>query len=243
MTELEKIAYAKSFIDKLADGINPLDDSPVPDGDIVNNVRLSRCFFYVSDILRQVIENGGVSAQKVKNQKKLPFALTDEQRSEIRISPRPITVSDIADYLNSLVDTETMTKISSSTITNWLVHLGLLEIVERADGKKSKLPTEEGRGIGIITEDRLGQYGTYRVVLYSPESQQFIYDNIEAALDLKTEQNDPLAEFHSRPWTEEHISTLTKMFQEGRTVSEMAYELKRTNGGIRARLKKLGLAE
>ena len=28
MTELEKIAYAKSFIDKLANGINPLDDMP-----------------------------------------------------------------------------------------------------------------------------------------------------------------------------------------------------------------------
>ena len=46
MTELEKIEYAKSFIDKLANGINPLDDSPIPDNDIANNVRLSRCFFY-----------------------------------------------------------------------------------------------------------------------------------------------------------------------------------------------------
>ena len=29
MTELEKIEYAKSFIDKLANGINPLDDTMV----------------------------------------------------------------------------------------------------------------------------------------------------------------------------------------------------------------------
>ena len=64
MTELEKIAYAKSFIDKLANGINPLDDTPIPDDDIANNVRLSRCFFYVSDILRQVYENGGVTKPK-----------------------------------------------------------------------------------------------------------------------------------------------------------------------------------
>lgn len=28
MTESEKIAYAKSFIDKLANGINPIDDKP-----------------------------------------------------------------------------------------------------------------------------------------------------------------------------------------------------------------------
>ncbi len=51
MTELEKIEYAKSFIDKLANGINPIDDTPVKDDDAINNVRLSRCFFFVSDVL------------------------------------------------------------------------------------------------------------------------------------------------------------------------------------------------
>lgn len=66
MTELEKIAYAKSFIDKLANGINPIDDQPVAEYDVVNNVRLTRCFFYVSDILRQVIENGGTTPPKKK---------------------------------------------------------------------------------------------------------------------------------------------------------------------------------
>ena len=60
MTELEKTAYAKSFIDKLANGINPLDNQPIEETDIVNNVRISRCLFYVSDILRKVIEAGGV---------------------------------------------------------------------------------------------------------------------------------------------------------------------------------------
>ena len=38
MTELEKIAYAKSFIDRLANGFNPLDNSPLAEGDIANNV-------------------------------------------------------------------------------------------------------------------------------------------------------------------------------------------------------------
>ena len=47
MTELEKIERAKMYMDKLANGINPIDDSVVPDEDIVNNVRLSRCFFFV----------------------------------------------------------------------------------------------------------------------------------------------------------------------------------------------------
>ena len=60
MTELEKIAYAQTFIEKLANGINPLDDTPIPEGDIANNVRLSRCFFFVSDVLKKVCDNGGI---------------------------------------------------------------------------------------------------------------------------------------------------------------------------------------
>lgn len=52
MEELEKIEWAKTYMDKLANGINPIDDTIAPDEDIINNVRLSRCFFFVSDVLR-----------------------------------------------------------------------------------------------------------------------------------------------------------------------------------------------
>ena len=38
MTELEKMQRAKMYIDKLANGINPIDDRPAADSDIINNV-------------------------------------------------------------------------------------------------------------------------------------------------------------------------------------------------------------
>lgn len=50
MTEVEKIAYTRMYIEKLANGINPLTDQAVPDTDLINNVRISRCLFYVSDL-------------------------------------------------------------------------------------------------------------------------------------------------------------------------------------------------
>ena len=42
MNELEKNSYVKTFIDKMAEGINPLDDTRIPDGDLINHVRISR---------------------------------------------------------------------------------------------------------------------------------------------------------------------------------------------------------
>ena len=84
MTELEKIAYAKSYIEKLANGINPLTNQEVPDSDIINNVKISRCLFYVSDLLRQVVENKGISQSKNKSSK-VPFQLDYESRENLNI--------------------------------------------------------------------------------------------------------------------------------------------------------------
>lgn len=56
MTEQEKLQRAKYYIDCLANGVNPLDGTAVPEQDVVNHVKVSRCLFYVSDILRKQIE-------------------------------------------------------------------------------------------------------------------------------------------------------------------------------------------
>lgn len=81
MTELEKIEYTKSFIDDLANGINPLDGTPVPDGELLNNVRISRCMFYVSDILRQVVENSEGKNKKRPTEMGESLGISEEKRS------------------------------------------------------------------------------------------------------------------------------------------------------------------
>ena len=47
-TELEIMAHAKTYLDKLAGGINPLSDEPLPETDVVRQERISRCLSYVS---------------------------------------------------------------------------------------------------------------------------------------------------------------------------------------------------
>lgn len=42
MTELETIAHAKSYLEKMANGINPLTGEAVPETDLINQVRISR---------------------------------------------------------------------------------------------------------------------------------------------------------------------------------------------------------
>ena len=192
MTELEKIAYAKSFIDKLANGVNPIDDTVIPDGDVVNNVRLSRCFFYVSDILRQVIANGGVdSAPQVKivekKSKKQPYYLLPEQAKLFEYSNVPITATEIFNRIMVIGPQEGVKKLPKKNLTKWLISLGFLEEV-MVNEARVKRPTESGKEIGILQEERRGQYGNYFVVLYNRDAQQFIIDNIEAMLAFDEEK-------------------------------------------------------
>ena len=180
MTELEKIEYAKGFIDKLAEGINPLDDMPIADGELLNNVRISRCMYFVSDILRLVIENGGIERKKPVRKNRRPFALGKEARSSLAPSDSAVRVSELTQAINSCIDQNTMKGLRSGAISSWLTEIGALEEVELPSGKKSRLPTPQGLSLGILTQERQGQNGTYTAVLYSPRAQQFIFDNIEA---------------------------------------------------------------
>jgi hypothetical protein len=180
MTELEKIAYAKSFIDKLANGINPIDDQPVAEYDVVNNVRLTRCFFYVSDILRQVIQNGGTTPPKKKT--KSLFSITREQLAQYSFSEAPISISEIVKKINALIDTEQMKQLSYKQLTAWLISINALFEQPTLNGKTQKRPTENGRQLGISLDTRNGMNGEYQVVVYNKEAQAFILDNIDAII-------------------------------------------------------------
>ncbi len=180
MTELEKIAYAKSFIDKLANGYNPLDGLPLAEYDVVNNVRLSRCLFYVSDILRQVIENGGIAQPKKKS--KSAFYITQDQLSGYEYLEWPIPISVITKKINALIDTEQMKQLNYKQLTGWLISIGALIEQATPDGKKQKRPTDVGKQLGISVETRNGMHGEYQVVLYNKNAQSFILDNIEAII-------------------------------------------------------------
>ena len=182
MTELEKIEYTKAFVDKLANGVNPMTGDTVPDYELINNVRVSRCLFYVSDLLRQVIENGGI--QRQPKGKKLPFTIAHEDLARFAISALPIPVSEITKRINDLNQNENMMKLKYQSITTFLLQAGFLQETETVDGKTTKRPTPEGNALGITLDERFGQNGPYYVTVYNEQAQQFILDNIDAVIEL-----------------------------------------------------------
>ena len=182
MPEVEKIAYAKSYIEKLANGINPVTNQAIPDADVINNVKISRCLFYVSDLLRQVVENGGIAQPKGKIAKQ-PLHLDYEARRQFRYSESPISISELTKRINALIPVEEMQKLNYKHIRDWLVEADFLAEVTQVSGKITRTPTRVGAALGITMVRRDGQRGAYSVIVYNLEAQKFILDNLDGILE------------------------------------------------------------
>lgn len=123
------------------------------------------------------------------------------------------------------------------------MEIGVLEEQTTPDGKSVKRPTEQGKELGIAAEKRMGVSGEYIVVVYDKGAQQFILDNMEAIVShaCVTKKNTEIYENQGKPWSSVHDESLVDLFHKNVPVSEIAVTLKRSEEGIRARLKKLGI--
>lgn len=241
MTEMEKLERAKMYIEKLAEGINPIDDRPAPEDDIINNVRLSRCFFYVADVLGKVIENGGTQTPAVKHYK--DFYLTDEEKAILIPSKNSVSVTELTNMINEAKPEDFPSKLKVTAIGKWLAEIGMLEIITDEKGKNKKVPTYEGEQAGIIAEQRYNKNGMpYWAVLYGEKAQQFIFDNIDAVIEISNRREKKKKSHDSgKPWTVIQDECLKDLVRNGANVSEIALSLGHSERSVVARMKVLGL--
>ena len=179
MTELETMQRAKMYLDKLAQGIDPITNQEIHDDSVLNNVRLARCFFYVSDVLGKVIDNGGSVGQPVRN---VDFFITPEQLARVQIMDYPVRITELTEALHQAVGDPQMKKPNVKKITDWLMKNGFMTQVTGPDGKAHRVPTDRGLKMGMSTRLRQTCDGEYQAVYYNSDAQQFVLDNLPAML-------------------------------------------------------------
>lgn len=166
-----RLKVAIDWINKLANGMNPIDGKVLPDSDIVNNVHISRCLFYVSSLLESV-------GKKKSSQQKhydLEFQLTTEIASKVYIAERT-GIAMFVKEINKVIP-DNMKPLAASKVTLWLASVGYLVEQQCSDGRKYKAPTELGTSIGITSAWRDGSQGQYLAVSYDANAQHFILEN------------------------------------------------------------------
>lgn len=182
MTELETMQRAKRYIDKLAQGIDPVTDQELTGDTVLNQARLVRCFFYVSDVLQRVIDNGGA----VGNERKIyEFTLSPEQIAAFPYEKKTVRISEFVEMLYRAAQNPQMKKPKTTWITNWLLAKGFLMQEARFDGKLRRVPTKAGQSIGMSRISLPGKYGEYDSVYYDLNAQHFILDNLDSILAEK----------------------------------------------------------
>lgn len=178
MTELETLQRAKMYMDLLSRGIDPISGQVLPEDTALCQPRLERCFAYVSGVLQQVIDAGGVVRQPRTYTQKTPFSITPEQLSRVRVADEPVQISHLISAIQSAVEDPGMSRISPGTITGWLYRQGLMENASGLQGKNQRLPTDAGLRLGIYKQRRASRDGDYYAVYYKPEAQQYILDHL-----------------------------------------------------------------
>lgn len=174
MEEKEKIAIAQDWVRKLANGVNPLNGSALNEDDIVNNVHISRCLFYVADLLGKYTER----RTKVDENRTIPFAA-----SAIAIEKynyvEAVSISAFAREIRNLIPRD-MRAVSIPSMTKWLLQEGLLRESEPDKrGRINKVATEKGKELGIYNEVRENNGGHYLATLYNRDAQKFLLEHIE----------------------------------------------------------------
>ena len=174
MIDMEKLVTAKVWIEKLANGINPLNDELVKDDDLINNVHISRCLFYVAELLGEIKVGTAVERRGRRS-----FFLSSKDAANIHILA-PNGIANFVKLVNGYIPTD-MKPLSAAQVIKWLRNEGLLHEVSKEDGHKTNLPTEKGNSLGINTEVQRNPEGKeYQRVVYSVDAQRFILNNIEA---------------------------------------------------------------
>ena len=178
MIDITKLNTAKDWIGKLANGINPLTSEPVKEEDIVNNVHISRCLFFVREMLEKVES----SEYKPKSNRTFWMSVKEAEQIDILV---PCGIAQFTRTVNKYIPTD-MKPLSVATVIKWLRNNGYLYEANIDEKHKRNLPTEKGVQIGITVKIQQNLEGkNYERVFYDISAQRVILDNIESIAAYK----------------------------------------------------------
>lgn len=182
MTDNERYYTAKIYLDKLANGMNPLTGEDLPEDTVLNNVYLCRAFSLAASVLDETIKNG-CRVQPYEKNKMIPFHIDEEQRSKIRVSEEPVTVTAITNRVEKVLDKD-VRPLAPVKVTQWLEMQGFLESkLNDATGERSRVATEEGEKLGIESRDEMLRGQLRSRTFYNINAQAFIIANLDKIAD------------------------------------------------------------
>ncbi len=180
--EKERIVKAGEILNKMANGINPVNGQPI-DGDcFLQDPRIIRCLFFVQQVLNEAVERQANTAVR----KLAEFIITEEEKRKVRFPDENIGVNQFARCINSAIDLNRSRKITGAEINKQLKKMGVLSEELLTDGKKRTIVNENSSNYGIVTEKRNYNGNEYDMVCFNDIGKKFLLDELEKILEFDT---------------------------------------------------------
>ena len=191
MEKIELVERAKMYLKLLGDGVHPVTGAEIPGDSAFMDEKVRRCFSFISQVLDEYIELSAkvenLESEKEKTTivvpKKQAFYITREQCDGIKLSKEPLTILAFMKNINSVIDSDSMEKLTSTRINKWLSKRGLVTTakVQTVVSKTVYKPSEFATKIGILEEEVLDKKsGEVKGQIQLGESAQlFIIENLE----------------------------------------------------------------
>lgn len=184
--DMQKLDIAITYIKRIADGNNPVNNMPAEDDTVLNNPNVIRCMYFVRDILEQVKANNGVigaSAQKERKTKRAVDAFPYELLSKYQYREDK-GINKVLSQLYEPLEDKSIRKISGKTVNEWLMAAGYVtEVYNEELNTNIKVPTEKGKSIGLKSERVVYPGNTYYTIIYNKTAQEFLINNFEKFLN------------------------------------------------------------
>lgn len=181
----KRLDTAIVYLQRIADGNNPVNNMPAEEDSVLNNPNVIRCMYFVKEILEEVKRNNGTIG-RVKRSKKEEFPVESTASFSYQEDK---SITGFLAQLNAVIDEEKFKKLGLKPVMLWLKADGCIEEKKYEEfGNIFKVPTEKGIDLGMRTEERIGVSGKrYIVTVYGRKAQEYIVNHIKQILE---KQND-----------------------------------------------------
>ena len=191
--DLEKLDVAITYMQRIADGKNPVNNLPAEDDDVLNNPNVIRCMFFVKEILEEVKLNGGCIGKKVSRKQReamkedFPFEVLNKFEYK-----EDLSLTRFLQQINEMMDTNLYKKLTYQPFIMWLMNNGyIVEAYNKDLGKEIKISSEKGRELGIKSELKTRSTGSrYMLITYNQNAQEFLVKNMEIILSIELSEED-----------------------------------------------------